>query len=91
MSRPKGAWVVFLTRVRDEKDSYLPGVLVLAYSLRKVKSKYPLVCALDPSIDEKSRQKLLDAGVILRETPPLLPKSKVNIIADRFIDSQSAL
>jgi inositol 3-alpha-galactosyltransferase len=84
----KRAWVVFLTRIRNERDSYLPGIIVLAHSLRRANSKYPLVCALDPSIDVKARQVLVDAGVVLRDTEPLLPKGKVNIVAERFVDSE---
>ncbi len=43
--------------------SYLDGVLVLNYSLKKVQSKYPLICLLSQGIEENVLMKLRQAGI----------------------------
>lgn len=43
-SLPKNAWVTLVTR-----PSYLPGAVLLAYSLQKYSSRYPLIILTTPS------------------------------------------
>ena len=84
----KRAWLVFLTRTA----SYLPGILVLAHSLRKVKSRYPIVCAVDPLIAESDRALLRRAGIEVRETELLIPqRPPTRICAERFYDTWTKL
>lgn len=44
-------------------ESYLPGVLVLGRSLKKVKAKYPLYCALSINIKEEVEYVLNQNGI----------------------------
>ncbi|KAI5819837.1 nucleotide-diphospho-sugar transferase [Pyronema omphalodes] len=81
-----GAWIVLLTQ-----PSYLPGVILLGYSLRKVDSKYPLVAAVTPSLPDDCRQALIDCGIKIKEIAPLQPKDKVKVVAERFEDTWSKL
>jgi len=39
-------------------DNYLPGVLVSAYSIKRVGTKYDLVCMVTPDVSKKSRKTL---------------------------------
>jgi hypothetical protein len=86
-SGEKCAWVVFLLT----SPSYLPGILVLAASLRRYKSKYPLVVAINPALPPKTRSALQEAGLEVRVVQPLLPTGKVTIIAERFVDTWTKL
>lgn len=83
----KCAWVVFLLT----SPSYLPGILVLAASLRRYKSKYPLVVAINPALPPETRSALQEAGLEVRVVQPLLPSGKVTIIAERFVDTWTKL
>lgn len=86
-SGEKCAWVVFLLT----SPSYLPGILVLAASLRRYKSKYPLVVAINPALPPETRSALQEAGLEVRVVQPLLPTGKVTIIAERFVDTWTKL
>ena len=84
-------WVTLLTR-----SSYLPGVITLAYSLRKHLTKYPLVVLVTPSLPQPSRRALeLEAKtndlLIVREVQPLVPQGSVTLIAARFEDTWTKL
>jgi hypothetical protein len=72
------SWVTLLTRA-----SYLPGVLLLHYSLQRVKSAYPLVVLVTDSLEPSAIDALraLEVTVVLVE--PLLPLVPVNIVAER--------
>lgn len=48
-------------------DSYLPGVLGLNYSLKKVNSKYPLVVIVPSNINEKSIQVLEQNNILYKK------------------------
>jgi alpha-N-acetylglucosamine transferase len=50
----KYAYVTMMMR----GDSYLPGALVLGYSLRKVGTKYPLICMITTDVSGKAREAL---------------------------------
>jgi inositol 3-alpha-galactosyltransferase len=76
------AWVVFLLT----SPSYLPGILVLAHTLRKYRSKYPLVVAVNPWLPEECKAALIDHGLEVREVEPILPAGKTTVIAERFKD-----
>ena len=87
----KRAWVTLLTRA-----SYLPGVITLAYSLRKHSTVHPLVVLITPSLPESCVRALeLEAHhnpyLIVHPVEPLLPKGPVTLIAARFEDTWTKL
>ena len=59
---PNAAYVTLLT-----KTSYLPGALVLDYSLRSVNSQYPLVVMATPTLPEDARALLKKKGIAIKE------------------------
>jgi len=79
-SSPKCAWIVFLLST----SSYLPGVLVLAHSLKKHKSKYPLIVAVNPKLPQETKDALVAYGLEIKEVSPLMPVGAVTTIAERF-------
>ncbi|WWC85385.1 uncharacterized protein L201_000248 [Kwoniella dendrophila CBS 6074] len=79
----KCAWVVFLLTT----PSYLPGILILSWTLRKYKSKYPLIVAVNPRLPKETVTALRDFGLEVRLVEPLIPKGPVTTIAERFIDT----
>ncbi|KAK3296762.1 glycosyltransferase family 8 protein [Chaetomium fimeti] len=54
-------------------DSYLPGLLTLVFSLRKVKSKYPLVALYTGSLPEKTLHALAARDIPIQHVPYLCP------------------
>lgn len=90
---PKYAWVTLVT-----KASYLPGAVLLAHSLQKHKSKYPLIILTTPSFPDTliaslEEECILSNSVHLRVlslAPPSrnLPSS---LIAARFADTWTKL
>ena len=91
LENSKRAWVTLLTRA-----SYLPGVITLAYSLRKHSTVHPLVVLITPSLPESSVRALeLEAHhnpfLIVHPVEPLLPKGPVTLIAARFEDTWTKL
>ncbi|KAK4033865.1 glycosyltransferase [Parachaetomium inaequale] len=54
-------------------DSYLPGLLTLAYSLRRVKSRYPLVALHTGSLPDETLRALAARHVPLQRVPYLCP------------------
>ena len=80
------AWVVVLTR-----SSYLAATVLLAYSLRRVKSRYPLHVLATPALDAKARKTLNDTGVSIIEIDELRPKVEVSVVAARFVDTWDKL
>lgn len=92
-SAPKEAWVTLLTR-----SSYLPGVLTLAYTLRKHGTRYPLIVVVTPSLPAPSLRALeLEAShnplLLVHPTNPLLPPSNqpTTLITARFEDTWTKL
>ncbi|KAJ3506683.1 hypothetical protein NMY22_g17169 [Coprinellus aureogranulatus] len=63
---PRFAYVTLLTC-----NSYLPGVLVLWFSLQEVESKYPLIVMTTRSLPNESRGILRKAGIALRTVEEL--------------------
>lgn len=88
---PKRAWVTLLTR-----PSYLPGVITLAYSLRKYATAYPLVVLVTPSLSESCLHALeleshSNPRLTVHPVDPLLPSGSVTLIAARFEDTWTKL
>lgn len=81
-----GAWIVLLTR-----PSYLPGIILLGHSLKKVQSKYPLVVAVTPSLPQYAVDALLATGLEVKYIQPIGPKTHVNVVAERFEDTWTKL
>lgn len=87
----KRAWVTLLTR-----PSYLPGVVILAFSLRKHGSRYPLVVLVTDSLPQDCIDALEaeDRGagfLIVKKVDALIPKREVSIVAERFADTWTKL
>lgn len=80
------AWVVILTG-----SSYLAATILLDYSLKRVKSKYPLHVLVTPALPDSSREALKNAGCSIIEIEPLKPKMEVSIVAARFADTWTKL
>lgn len=80
------AWVVLLS-----SPWYLPGVVILAYSLRKVRSKYPLVVAVTLSVPREAVNVLVELGLNVKVVESLRPKMKVPVVAHRFEDTWTKL
>jgi alpha-N-acetylglucosamine transferase len=67
--RLKGAFVVLLS-----SESYTVGVLVLAWSLKSVKTQYPLVVLhTEEGLSGESLRALERAGCLLREVERIVP------------------
>ncbi|KAL9131181.1 MAG: hypothetical protein Q9217_000834 [Psora testacea] len=91
--RSKRAWVTLLTR-----PSYLPGVITLAFSLSRHKSRYPLIVFVTPSLPRSCLRALElegenNASVIVHAVEYLrLPNNqKATLIASRFEDTWTKL
>lgn len=85
-SSDPNAWVTVLTGA-----SYLPGVIILAHSLRNVHSRYPLIVAVTPSLPKEAVNALIEFGLDVKMVKPLRPKTKVDVVADRFEDTWTKL
>lgn len=92
-SLPKFAWVTLVTRA-----SYLPGAVLLAYTLHKHKSKYPLIVLTTASFPGASVQSLEEecglTNSIHCSIPPLSPPPDnlpPSLIAARFEDTWTKL
>jgi alpha-N-acetylglucosamine transferase len=89
----KNAWVTLLTR-----SSYLPGVILLAHSLKTQNSKYPLLVLITKSFPE-SMVSALERECSLSNThvlciEPLTPppeNTPASLIASRFEDTWTKL
>ncbi len=84
------AWVTLLTR-----SSYLPGAILLAHTLKKRQSAYPLLILYTPSFPAVHLPALARecelSNAVLRPVEPLLPKEDVPLIASRFADTWTKL
>lgn len=87
LPRTRHAWVVFLLST----PSYLPGILILAHSLRKHKTIYPLIVAINPTLDDWVRPVLEEYGLQARVVQPIKPSGEVKLIAPRFVDTWTKL
>ena len=79
------------------KKSYLAGVIILAHTLKKHGSKYPLLVFYTPGLQVSAvkalEQEAPKLNLILRPTEILLPRSdvKITLIAERFGDTWTKL
>lgn len=87
------AYVTFLLT----SPSYLPGILLLAHTLRRpttspnTPSAYPLIVAVNPALLQECVRALEEADVQVRVVEPLVPVGKVTTIAERFVDTWTKL
>ncbi|KAL2192055.1 glycosyltransferase family 8 protein [Thermothelomyces heterothallicus CBS 203.75] len=58
------------------KDSYLPGLLTLAFSLRRVGSKYPLVALHTGTLADDTVRALAERGIPLQRVPYIFPGTR---------------
>jgi hypothetical protein len=85
----KAAYVTLLT-----KTSYLPGVLVLEYTLRSVGSEYPLVVMATPSLLQEDRDILARRGIAVIDIQSLKPPEGLHELSAhdaRFADTWTKL
>ena len=75
----KAAYATLLTR-----SSYLPGVLVLDRCLQAVKSKYPLVVMITPSLPVEAKDLLDKRGLKTHHVETLLPDENFNRTAHKI-------
>ncbi|KAL2157646.1 hypothetical protein VTH06DRAFT_5127 [Thermothelomyces fergusii] len=61
-------WATLIT-----KDSYLPGLLALAFSLRQVQSRYPLVALHTGTLSDGTVRALAARGIPLQRVPYIDP------------------
>lgn len=86
------AYVTLITRA-----SYLAGVVILAHTLRKHGSQYPLVVLYTPTLSDNALQALRleadESNIILRPCDVLLPPKNIHVtlIAERFADTWTKL
>ncbi|TKA74277.1 hypothetical protein B0A55_06200 [Friedmanniomyces simplex] len=91
-SEKKYAYTTLITRV-----SYLAGVIILAHTLKKQGSKYPLLVFYTPSLQDAGVKALeLEArklNLILKPCEMLEPRPdiKITLIAERFTDTWTKL
>lgn len=89
---PRYAYATLITRA-----SYLAGVVILAHTLKKHASRYPLVVLYTSTLSENAIRSLeLEApnsNIILRKCDPLLPRKDIKtlLIAKRFEDTWTKL
>lgn len=86
---PNAAYVTLLT-----KASYLPGALVVDHCLRSVKSRYPFVAMVTPTLPKEARDALQKRGIIVKEVDFLQPEEGTHKLADhdsRFGDTWTKL
>ncbi|KAK7208084.1 nucleotide-diphospho-sugar transferase [Myxozyma melibiosi] len=90
MSLPENTTHVWTTLLTNTK--YLPGLLALEYSLRKVGSKYPFLVLYTSTLEPEGHAALEARGIPKREIAYLLPKSHKDYGNDvRFYDCWSKL
>ena len=81
MACNKKCWATLLTR-----PSYLPGVILLHYSLQKHSSQYPLLVLITPSLPQSCIAVLDALGIQHQTIEPLYPNQEVRLVASRFED-----
>ncbi|KAI9700245.1 MAG: hypothetical protein M1836_002259 [Candelina mexicana] len=89
--KPNYAWATLLTR-----PSYLAGVIILAHTLKKHGTKYPLIVLTTPTLPASCASILEREGrrsnlVTVKQVGPLLPRENVHVIAERFTDTWTKL
>ncbi|KAL2816962.1 glycosyl transferase family protein [Aspergillus granulosus] len=83
----KKVWTTLITNT-----DYLSGLLTLEFSLRKSKSKYPLLVLYTDSFPPEGHAALDARGILKRRVPYLLPTVSKDFVNDvRFYDCWSKL
>ena len=90
-TQERRAWVTLLTR-----PSYLAGAIILAHTLRKYSSRYPLIVLYTDSLPQECVDAIVsedcDQGnVIVQKVDQLVPRQEVHITAERFKDTWTKL
>lgn len=89
MGAIKAAYATLLT-----KTSYLPGVLVLEYTLRSVGSEYPLVVMVTPALPLQARDILARRRIRVIDIQSLQPHTGLHTLSAhdaRFADTWTKL
>lgn len=77
------------------RSSYLAGVIILAHTLRKHGSPYPLIVLYTDTLSSNAidvlRAESQRNGLILHPVSALLPAGPVSLIAERFADTWTKL
>ena len=83
MSKLKGAFATLLSR-----PSYLPGTVILDYSLKQVQSRYPLVVMVSAELPQECLNVLAFRGIRTMPISRLAPKIQTTAVTDeRFPDT----
>jgi len=83
----KKIWATLITN-----DKYVPGLLTLNYSLKRSKSKYPLVAMYTEQIDTNSLNAIVQRGIPIHRIHELKPIKSPELSNDpRFKDCWSKL
>ena len=85
----KAAYATLLTRT-----SYLPGVLVLEYTLRSVGSEYSLVVMATPALPQEARDILARRRITVIDIQSLQPPAGLHTLSAhdaRFADTWTKL
>ncbi|GAA6036115.1 hypothetical protein JCM8097_006623 [Rhodosporidiobolus ruineniae] len=83
---PKRAYVTLLTN-----SAYLPGLLLLDDTMKRVGTRYPLVVLTTPSFPDEHLALLDSLGLTTKRIELLEPKGEYKLIAERFRDTWSKL
>lgn len=82
----KGAWVTLLT-----KQTYLPGLIILNGSLKKVKSQFPLVVLYTSSLEQAAIDFMQKFDIAHHFIEYIYPPKGISHIAERFVDTWTKL
>lgn len=86
MSRTNGAYATLIT-----KASYLPGTLVLAHTLQRVGSRYPLVIMVSPDLPRECLDAFELRGLRVVSIERLMPESQDPGTDERMAQTWSKL
>lgn len=82
----RGAWVTLLT-----KQTYLPGLIILYDSLKKVGSQFPLLVLYTSSLEQGALDTMKFLGIAHEFIEYLSPPEGISHIAERFVDTWTKL
>lgn len=81
-----GAWVTLLT-----KQTYLPGLIILSDSLKKVGSKFPLLVLYTSSLESEAIATMKKLDIKHQYCEYIFPPKGISHIAERFVDTWTKL
>ena len=87
----KYSYVTLLTN-----NSYIPGVVLLKESLRRVRSKYPLLCLITEDVDQKGKELLTNLKINFRKidkikTPDNIMQHNLKVSKERALHWKDVL